>query len=285
MSIKKPTAGERLVPHSARQPFPLALLRKAALLQVSVPRFASALTYQTIHITRNTTATMNLCISTLALLLLSRLPVAGSYPTGAGGCEGGVPAVGGSHLTNPVTNGSLADGGYTLTLNGENVTDGSIVIAQNVQYTLAVEGAADYLGILYRLAPDGSEVDTSGYLLPSDSSSTQAAPVCQAPVQGVTHTSAISKNKVEALLEVDALASFVLDITVVGENDSDNSEYYYSQYKVMIEAAPSAVSNGGDGAAPTPSTTQSDSSHSSSFFTVMDWHLTVVLLVASLALA
>jgi len=37
-----------------------------------------------------------------------------AFPQGAGGCDGGVAAVGGSHLGGTAVNGTLNDGGFAL---------------------------------------------------------------------------------------------------------------------------------------------------------------------------
>jgi hypothetical protein len=226
----------------------------------------------------------------LALLLLGSSPFVESYPSGAGGCDGNGPAVGGDHLENPVTTGTLADGGLTLVMNGETITEGPITVSLQTLYTFVIEGTADYAGILFRLAPDGSMVDdTTGYLQPApDQDQTQAAEnVCANPVQGVTHTSADLKNDLAAIMEVDVAASYVLDITVVVENDSDNSEYYHSQYQIVAEAAASAPTESAptteDGSTPAPAANPSPTPTSSSNASTNHLVAKMILLVASLS--
>jgi hypothetical protein len=158
--------------------------------------------------------------------------------------------VGGTHLTNPMTTGSLAEGGLKLVVNGDTVTDQPIAVTLQELYTLVIEGSNNYTGFLYRLEPTIPDVDTAGYLTaPPEKDNLQAADVCVAPVQGMTHTSSDSKNNVATILEVDVATSYLLDITVVVENTSEKSEYYYSQYKVVATGtvpAPTPAASSGE---------------------------------------
>jgi hypothetical protein len=115
---------------------------------------------------------MNAIAFFVVLLSLSSMTVriVTSFPTGAGGCDGGMAAVGGTHLGSDgriVSNNTLATGGV-------NVAIGNITLDVNIPLNLSL--AEDHIitidsiefplrGILIRAeAPDG--FDTSTILSP-----------------------------------------------------------------------------------------------------------------------
>jgi hypothetical protein len=156
-----------------------------------------------------------------------------AYSSGAGGCAGGVAAVQGSHLDKTKSEymtGSLKKGNYNVTVGGRNLVVGKATnITTNKAYTITVKGKQPIKGILIRVeTPAKYMLDPVGNLL-------QDAVACAAlnkpAVQGITHKSSVNKASASAKLMVMAPANGIkMDITVVLDNDSAESIYYYSKY-------------------------------------------------------
>ena len=188
------------------------------------------------------------------LLLSLLLQQSSSSPTGASGCEGDGPAVGGPHLDNAVS-GSLEDFGLKVSV-GDVVleTSGTLSIpadADNFVYLYAEEAdaAKEYRGFLFRLSnPSGDS--TLGFLTIPESiiDEAQVAAVCtDLNVAGITHINNDLKSNMVIQLNVpDKMDGLVLDITAVIINRLVNetwvSEYYSSQYTVNVgEAGESTI--------------------------------------------
>jgi hypothetical protein len=183
-------------------------------------------------------------IKFLRVMLVSGfLASAKAFSTGAGGCAGGGPAVGGLHLSKTAVTGSFTTGGLSLLVNGKKITNGgTVTININSLYSLMVDrGTKKYKGILYRLAPVGTVPKTAYQFTPVPGNvNTEVASACSSPVVGVTHSNAILKNKVPANLKVTKVATFTLGITIVVVNSGGKSEYYYQSYTVKAVSAPKA---------------------------------------------
>lgn len=176
----------------------------------------------------------------------STLSTLQAYSFGAGGCDGGVPAVGPPHFppyVTSVTNGSLATGAITVLLDGQPLTPGvpaSFLIGQSHNVTL--KRGNSYKGILIRLGGAGTNALNP---LPNDSLYSTNFYCASVSASGVTHTSNVEKNESVAVLKVSTAASSLpLDVTVVIVNEQ-TSEFYYSGFILnavaSINAAPTAA--------------------------------------------
>ena len=176
--------------------------------------------------------------TTLSLLFLSLL--VGSYQvtsfsSGAGGCTHGEPSVQGAHLTRgTITNGTLADGGYEMSiLSRLTVNDGSIVTLGPVNqflYDFRVSGNQGFKGILVLFTDifnTGSEIQ----LLPGDG--LKQPPNCPNQM-ALTHMDAATKSSVEFDMQTDEEIVTDVDVTVVKQNSGGLSEYYYSSFKLQF---------------------------------------------------
>lgn len=186
-------------------------------------------------------------VSALLLLLPSILIVLQSsscrmivlvdaFSSGAGGCEGGMAAVGSTHLDNsngrPVMSGVFEDGDIQVMLDGVVITPNTpmdVPIQQDVMISVNALDVS-YLGILIRLeAPSG--VDTVGSLVPG--ANTQLANACSSPIIGITHTDSTEKTMVTGTLRFDTeVSDVILDISIVFVNNNDGSAYVYDRFNV-----------------------------------------------------
>lgn len=165
-----------------------------------------------------------------------------AFPSGAGGCPAGGAAVAGIHLARATTEeGSLSQGGFSITVDGEAVNTGSsYTFRSGVDHVLKITGPT-YKGVIFRIGGAG----TSALTIPDGASDIQISSLCIAnSASGVTHTDPSEKTSTEAILRVDGpTTGITLDVTVVIQNVAAKSEYYYSGFSM------SATSN-----APTPPT-------------------------------
>jgi hypothetical protein len=151
-----------------------------------------------------------------------------AMPTGAAGCGGNGPAVGGPHLQGNLTkNGTLEHLFLSVTVDESNLTSiKPINVAANLAHTLYLLSADttnpnyDYRGFLFRLSHP--TVNTLGMLQVDSSVQDQAqiATVCtDIKVAGVTHTNNQFKQAIPVTLFVTKpVQGLVLDVTVVREN-------------------------------------------------------------------
>jgi hypothetical protein len=187
-----------------------------------------------------------------SLLLLSSLQVARSYPSQAGWCPGGLPAVAGPHVDQDksLTTGSIADGDLSVVIDRTTSLEASIgdqsssaVLQTGRDYEIRiVAGSSRYRGFLIRLEATEASVNTSMALIPRNLS--QAAAVCFSPAVGISHYDRDLKNFASGILRLDEPGSVSLDVTVVKENSNLVSSYFYSAYSVRFD------DSGGE---PTPS--------------------------------
>lgn len=176
-----------------------------------------------------------------ALLVLLVSSQVDAFPGGAGGCEGGMAAVGGFHLdtsnNRPVVPGTLSDGAIAVTVGGTTLNANTTVdlpVGQDLPIAVLAEDIP-YLGVLVRLqAPSG--VDTTGALVPG--ANTQIAAVCAAPVQGITHTNNSQKTMAMGMIRFDEqVLGATLDVTVVFINGDAGSAFVYTGFQVNFRAA------------------------------------------------
>ena len=177
-----------------------------------------------------TTVTLLICS-----LLLSASKEVKSFPTGAGGCEGGIAAVGGSHLGlsdgRVVSNNSLETGGVTVQIGNFTLdTNSPLDLATLENHTITIISSQFPIrGILIRVEADGA--DTSTILTPGPL--TKEAIACVAPIVGTTHIDSSDKSELTSVIRFDEnLDSVILDITGVFVNSPDGSVYVYSRYLV-----------------------------------------------------
>jgi hypothetical protein len=171
----------------------------------------------------------------LALLLICTTTVT-SFPNGAGGCLGGMAAVGGSHLDTvggrPVTNNTLLAGGVEIRIGNTTLdVNAPLDVRISANHTITVASTQFPIrGVLIRLeAPDG--VDTTFALTPG--SLMQNAVRCVAPIIGTTHINNTDKPELTSTIRFDeSVESIFLDITGVFINNAAGSVYVYSRYVV-----------------------------------------------------
>ena len=181
-----------------------------------------------------------------------------AYPTGAGSCPGGVPAVGGSHImTNSTDNSnttgttttsnkliqssSLLENDFLVAINNTVVTTATAFNPSfyiNTPYTLTVyNNRFLYTGILIRVEvpnTDTTSTNTSRSnftFIPSTNTQYSFACVAQGlNVIGITHTNSTFKSLHSGILEIEEpTANVILDITVVGVNNDTVSLYAYDR--------------------------------------------------------
>jgi hypothetical protein len=179
-------------------------------------------------------AISNVLILLLSLLLTVTTIVTG-FPNGAGGCDGGMAAVGGTHLGGdgrPVSNNTLLSGGVNVII-GNTTLDTNIPldVSISMNHTITIISTQFPIrGILIRLqAPDG--VDTTNILTPG--LLLQDAEACVAPIVGTTHIDNSDKTEVSSTILFEEIVDAVyLDITGVFLNGVSGSVYVYSRYVV-----------------------------------------------------
>ena len=180
-----------------------------------------------------------------------------AFPSGAGACPRGVPAVMGPHLSQTdIIRGTIADSGFTLSIGGIVVPPGAVLnFVQGDPYDIGIQLADDtadpdttttiFRGVLMRLE------DTSGQgtidIEPTDDL-TQNANVCDlemmsGQVVGLTHTSNVEKTEAfGSMVYTPTVAGqqdvmgLTLDVTIVVQLRDNVSEYYYSSYTLNFLA-------------------------------------------------
>jgi len=150
-------------------------------------------------------------------------------------------AVASSHLSRqPLTVGSLADGKVVVKVGGKTLAAAATTAVsadQDLAISVEKSGGGVFKGVLIRIeepnnaAPD-FEINPNGL-------TTKDCTFCLAPVQGITHNSAAEKTSVSGTLSTGSPSTVTVDVTVVdANNDIDGSTYWYSQFKLQVNAAP-----------------------------------------------
>ncbi|GAX21382.1 hypothetical protein FisN_28Lh069 [Fistulifera solaris] len=152
-------------------------------------------------------------------------------PLGAFRCNAGEPALQGSHVLGfPGLNGTLFEGGFTLSVNGKAVPHNtSNITVHSLEFDLIVAGRG-YREILIRVggaAADQVVTPTRG--LTSD------VTLC-GTVGAVTHTNHTLKPSATARISLNAPVDLQVDLTVVVVNNSTTSEsiFYYTGLKIHV---------------------------------------------------
>lgn len=208
------------------------------------------------------------CSLLAALFFLSSVS---AFPNGAGGCVGGVAAVGGRHLdtsnNRAIIEGELAQGDVSVLIDNTNrlIPLTAYDLETQTDYILTVEtdNAAGFRGILLRL--EGAGRDLTGAILPVDDAILHDATACAAPtVVGVTHLDNEPKATVSAKIRFNAPGTVNLDITIVGANNADGSVYGHNGFifsvtgDAYVETSAPATLPPGETATPTASPTVAD---------------------------
>jgi hypothetical protein len=177
-----------------------------------------------------------------------------AYSTGAGGCAGGMAAVGGSHLDasngRVVVPGTLTDGAISVTIDGVTLdVNGVNEFAAGRDLPVSVvAGDVSYLGVLARFEAPGADPANLSLTPGAD---LQVATVCATPVLGITHTNNNMKMSTGGTLRVDeSVDAATLDVTAVFINTAEGSAFVYSGFKLAFRlqnttGAPTQVPVGG----------------------------------------
>jgi hypothetical protein len=177
----------------------------------------------------------------LLALFVCHLSWVDAFSTGAGGCDGGMAAVGGMHLDDSngreVRESTLAQGAIEVSIGSQILsaaTTTDVPIGKDLVLSV-IANDIQYKGLLVRLEAS-SGVATAGALMPG--ANTQNAIVCTAPIVGITHTDNSEKNMATGAIRFDEeVLNVALDVTVVFEN-SAVSAYVYSRLLVNFRATP-----------------------------------------------
>jgi len=175
-----------------------------------------------------------------------------ALPTGAGNCPGGRAAVGVTHLTGNVTEGTLEQGGIVVIV-GDNVLSPTTVtqlpLGQDLYWSINAT-KRPMRGFLMRAedrSDDGGK-DTSQSLNGKEDKHVQlATTVCVSAfgVGGVTHTNNNQKRSVSGTFRMDEVVKELqLDVTIVAKNRNGRSIFYYSGFVVEITDATDATDDG-----------------------------------------
>ena len=166
------------------------------------------------------------CFFSLLVFLIPLLTAA--FSTGAGGCSGGEPAVGATHLggDRSVQSSGLSEAGISVTIDAVELSPTQpIDVPVGSDLVVTIDSSSiTYLGALVRLeAPNG--VDTSTALSPAVNM--QDANVCVSPIAGITHENSNEKSLSTGMLRFDeAVNGVFLDITVVFSNNAQQGSIF-----------------------------------------------------------
>lgn len=159
-----------------------------------------------------------------------------SYPSGAGSCYGGKPAVGDSHLSygdgsRHIRSGDLRDSYLQLFLDGTDLTkaDGEdVTLDVGAYYVIEiVANSRSFKGALLR-----AETTAPITLEPLINAGLESECESSAQVQGVSHVDNSPKNAFSAGLTMHTEGGIALDVTVVEYNNATGSVFWYSHFKL-----------------------------------------------------
>ena len=187
---------------------------------------------------------MQLC-NALLLLVVASVSTVLANPGAPGQCIGGQAAVGGAHLlVNNITEGSLAEGGMAVSVNGQAIAAGTaLTLPVGVEHTVTLDvtggnpAVTFFRGFLIRLG--STDVRTLNTLQPVDTSISRVASLCifaDGGVGGVGHNSNVEKTTASVTMMLSSpAANMPLDVTAVVMLRNGMSEYYYSNYTVSVQ--------------------------------------------------
>jgi len=190
---------------------------------------------------------MQIQAAAIFLLLSCTLPVVTAFPTGAGACHVGEPSPFGFHLVTAnnrtVVNGSLADGGFKVFVNGQSLDSrikGTVLkLRPRVPHTLQIVGTnGTFKGVLMAVTPTLADADVE--VIAKDNTTLGPSAACLAQnvtdTQGVTHLSRDPKTNAASIITSWNATTLQLDLNVVVANNVNESYYYYSQTTVQVTA-------------------------------------------------
>ncbi len=164
-----------------------------------------------------------------AFLSLLSLGSVSAFPSGAGRCVVGEAAPDGLHLADfqTITTGTLADGGYTASVNGIVVAEGDNVdVTLGEEFNIVISGP-EFRGVLIMVADEDESVITPGpELKPADG---QGCP----GTASVTHSSPILKESALASVTLDVPTTTTIELNVVVQNSGGQSIYYYNSVNLQ----------------------------------------------------
>lgn len=185
---------------------------------------------------------MNIVVILFAWLQF--IPITNAFSTGAGGCPGGIAAVGGLHLSTdsdrPVDSNTLINAGISVTINQTTLVDDDNTIVteypSNENLIISIFGTQiPYLGFLIRVQLPDNEVGADLIQPYNDDMTSQIAEACASPAQGITHRNNSAKLLTSGLIYFDKpYTNITIDITVVFTNGLPASIFAYSGYSINI---------------------------------------------------
>lgn len=195
--------------------------------------------------------------STVFLWLCCCCLESAAFPTGAGGCPGGQPAVGVPHrnASTTVTTGTLDQGNVRINVEGNSLPLEKpfyLFAKQAAQLKIIAPFSGDGIrGVLIRLGHSNLHVneayDLTSTLSPVPSTNPIATEDKQIRLEttycplenaaGLTHADNSPKYLIDGILQVDdVISDLTLDVTVVFQNRNGISEFYYSNYTLHVVA-------------------------------------------------
>jgi hypothetical protein len=187
-----------------------------------------------------------LVLTIASCLSLAMLDCITGFSTGAGGCGGGGPAVGGMHIdfltaasAQDGMNATLFEAATVVWLDGVRFEPNMPTIlptGQDISFRIETFQVA-LRGFLIRVEAPDPDVDLTGTIA-SDSPLVQNAAACDQEsgnVVGLTHTDASEKAIVNATLRLDHVAvNVTIGVTVVFINNANLSVFAYDNYTVSF---------------------------------------------------
>ena len=169
-------------------------------------------------------------------LLITPLVVAMStwcctaFSIGAGRCVVDEPAVSSLHLAGSPTTGDLSDGGYEITIDGEEVSDGDTVTVDSVGSPFDVEITGPrFKGVLIMLEDlDDSVIEPGPGLVHNEVGSGCIGEAA------ITHSSSSTKTRAVGTITLDEPTTTELALNIVVQNSRGKSVYYYSQVTLEV---------------------------------------------------
>lgn len=165
-----------------------------------------------------------------------------AFSTGAGGCVGGMAAVGEPHKTSTIVQEIQW---YDPTVGIEVYIGGNLLIPPvtvplliGVEYTILIAATTSivYTGFLIRFDSLSNRDISTALMKKDDADETiQYASVCTAEdAIGLTHVNNDFKTRTEAVLRMDESGYGVVDITLVYINNAESSVYSYGNYTIQF---------------------------------------------------
>jgi hypothetical protein len=190
---------------------------------------------------------MNFSRSCALLALLSTSSTVSAFTSGAGRCAVGQSSVGSIHLSMlTITTGTLEDGGYVTTVNGQTAsTAGTVTASVGMPFDIEISGP-DFKGVLIMVAGQDDTVLAAGAGLQLN-----AIGVDCLGTASISQTTSVAKSSAVGTATIDAPVLTTLELNIVVTNSGGLSTYYYSQVVLDVKDAGAALET----VSPTPSST------------------------------